>query len=151
MNIYTSYFGNVKKIREQIPDMCLVSVAGKTPSWFLDMSNHYSYKALAPKYLWWREWHDRFSDDLESAKSIEFYGLKYCNTVLNNLNANAIKNEMRRLSNDNDVCLLCYETPEKFCHRHLICNWLNENGIECKELEIEEYLERKKRYDQERR
>lgn len=144
MNIYTSYFDNAKKIREQIPNMCLISVAGKTPSWFFDMPNCYSCKLLAPKYVWWKEWHDKFNDDLESAKSIEFYGSKYCDTVLNNLNTDAIKNEMKRLSRGNDVCLMCYETPEKFCHRHLICNWLKENGIDCKELEIDEYLEEKK-------
>lgn len=37
-------------------------------------------------------------------------------------------------SDNHDVCLLCYETPEKFCHRHLVCNWLNDHGIECREL-----------------
>ena len=26
-----------------------------------------------------------------------------------------------------NVTLLCYETPEKFCHRHLVAEWLN-NG-----------------------
>lgn len=146
MKIYTSYFGNLKKIRQHIPNMCCISIAGKTPRWFFDIPNCYSYKLLAPKYVWWKEWHDRFSDDPDSAKSIEFYCSKYCDTVLDKLNADAIRNEIERLSYGNDVCLMCYETPEKFCHRHLICNWLKENGIGCVELEIEEYLEGKKRH-----
>ena len=25
-----------------------------------------------------------------------------------------------------DIILLCYETPEKFCHRHSVAKWLNE-------------------------
>lgn len=147
MKIYTSYFDNVKKIREQIPDMCLVSVAGKTPKWVFDTPNCYSYKSLAPKYEWWKEWHDKFSDDPESVKSIEFYGSKYCDTVLGKLNADAVRNELERLAYGADVCLLCYETPEKFCHRHLICNWLKENNIDCMELDVDEYLMGKKIYD----
>ena len=34
---------------------------------------------------------------------------------------------------DNSI-LLCYEKPDKFCHRHIVRNWLNENGILCSEL-----------------
>lgn len=29
---------------------------------------------------------------------------------------------------------LCYEKPSDHCHRHLIRDWLNQNGVECKEL-----------------
>lgn len=32
--IYTSYFGNVKKILEEVPDAGIISIAGKTPDWF---------------------------------------------------------------------------------------------------------------------
>ena len=32
--IYTSYFGNIKKILEEVPDAGLISIAGKTPDWF---------------------------------------------------------------------------------------------------------------------
>lgn len=32
--IYTSYFGNAKKILEEVPDAGLISIACKTPTWF---------------------------------------------------------------------------------------------------------------------
>lgn len=28
---------------------------------------------------------------------------------------------------------LCYETPEKFCHRHIFAEWLSANGLQCEE------------------
>ena len=42
-----------------------------------------------------------------------------------------------------DGCvLLCYERADKFCHRHVVQRWLDENGIACEELVV--------RYAQER-
>jgi hypothetical protein len=35
-----------------------------------------------------------------------------------------------------EICLLCYEKPSDFCHRHLVADWLNENGYDVKELEL---------------
>lgn len=32
-----------------------------------------------------------------------------------------------------DICLVCYEKPCDFCHRHLVADWLNEHGFKCKE------------------
>lgn len=32
-----------------------------------------------------------------------------------------------------NIVLLCYEKPTDFCHRHLVAQWLIENGFECKE------------------
>ena len=28
-----------------------------------------------------------------------------------------------------DIVLLCYEKPDEFCHRHLVAEWFNRNGI----------------------
>ena len=33
----------------------------------------------------------------------------------------------------NSIVLICYEKPDDFCHRHLVANWFNENGVNCKE------------------
>jgi len=30
--------------------------------------------------------------------------------------------------------LLCYEKVPLFCHRHLVSDWLNQNGFECEEV-----------------
>ena len=31
------------------------------------------------------------------------------------------------------IALICYEKPTDFCHRHLVADWLNNNGIKCEE------------------
>lgn len=134
MNIYTSYFGNIKKIQAQYPEMCLVSIAGKTPTWFYDISKCYSYRPLAPKYDWWKEWHDKFADNLSSVESIAFYKSKYESTVLDKLNCFAIIHDLERIANGNDICLLCYEKPPSFCHRDLVSTWLNQHDFRCTEL-----------------
>ena len=36
-----------------------------------------------------------------------------------------------------EIALICYEKPSDFCHRHLVADWFNKNGIECKEWENE--------------
>ena len=36
-------------------------------------------------------------------------------------------------SSEFHVALVCYETPEKFCHRHLVSKWLQDNNIDCAE------------------
>jgi hypothetical protein len=28
---------------------------------------------------------------------------------------------------------MCYEKPGSFCHRHLVAEWLRENGFDCRE------------------
>lgn len=36
-------------------------------------------------------------------------------------------------ANDKHICLICYEKPADFCHRHLVAKWLNDNNFKCKE------------------
>lgn len=41
--------------------------------------------------------------------------------------------EIKKLAGDSNAYLLCYEAPEKFCHRHMLATWLNlkaEAGVE---------------------
>ena len=132
--IYTSYFGNIQKIAKICPNMCFVSIAGKSPDWF----DGIRYKPLMPIYSWWREWHDMFINDLESDYSRSWYIKKYVNTVLSKLKPYDIKNELTMLVNSNNIVLLCYETPEKFCHRHIVADWFNANGIKCIEWKNED-------------
>ena len=44
--IYTSYFGNVKKILEEVQDAGLISIASKTPDWF----KGWKFNPLVPHY-----------------------------------------------------------------------------------------------------
>jgi len=62
--------------------------------------------------------------------------------VLDKLNATDVVLDFSRLSYDynigkKDVCLICYEKPSDFCHRHLVAEWLNKNGFRCEEWNYE--------------
>lgn len=130
--IYTSYFGNLRNIR---PDIVCYSIAGKTPEWYEQINDgrHWCYPALAPKLIWWKEWHVKFSNDLDSPASREWYADRYRATVLDGINASALVRVLQDHDPSKDICLLCYETPAKFCHRQIVREWLNSNGIECAE------------------
>lgn len=133
--IYTSYFSKVKALYGQNPNLVFISIAGKTPNWFDNsLIDVLRYSKLAPKYEWWRVWHEKFKDNLESDESMNWYIKKYYETILNQLNPIFVQRDLLDLSNRKDVVLLCYETPEKFCHRQIVMNWFNSAEINCKEI-----------------
>jgi len=132
--ICTSYFSNVPAIQRKLPNVVFIGIAGKTLDGFI------KYSPLAPKYEWWKEWHDKFSGHYESKASKEWYTKKYYETVLDKLDPFTVRGDLYKLSSHNDVCMLCYETPEKFCHRHLVAEWLTKNGITVKEVCDDEEL-----------
>jgi len=139
--IYTSYFSNVKYIAGKKPDLVFVSIAGKTPDWFNDsILEVHKFKDLMPKYEWWKIWHEKFKDNYESEESKRWYEEKYIETVLSKLSPNDVQFKLYEVSKRKDVVLLCYETPEKFCHRHLVAKWFSENGILCREISSEDLI-----------
>lgn len=130
---YTSYFGNIKCIKQFDENAVLVSIAGKTPDWFfpkLGLKMH----EFAPQWSWWKEWHDRFNSNLDSVESKQWYIREYESNVLSRLNAGKTIEKMKKMSSGNNIFLLCYETPEKFCHRHLVAKWLQDAGVEATEF-----------------
>jgi len=127
--IYTSYFGNIKKILKSCPDAGLISIAGRTPEWF----DGKKFKDLMPHYDWWKEWHDMFADNLELNVSKKWYSDKYYSTVLSNLDPLEIARKLKILVDWRPTFILCYETPEKFCHRHIVADWFNKYHIPCEE------------------
>ena len=112
--IYTGRFAEVANYERFgfIP----VSIAGKAPPYYHGIE----FKTLAPKYVWWQEWHDK-------KLSNEWYREQYQKTVLDKLNPKVIANRLNQFGDN--VILLCYEKPEEFCHRQLVANWLRQGGI----------------------
>ena len=101
--IHTSYFSFVKNISPQL----LVAISGGVPDGFLGSR----YPSLAPKYNWWKQWRD-------NKLSNEWYADKYYETVLDKLDPVMVAQEL-----DGKI-LLCWESPDKFCHRQLVADWL---------------------------
>lgn len=117
MRIWTSYFGNTK-LPSGLPK---ISIAGGPPTGWREGGN-LEYRRLAPKYDWWRQWH-------EQKLSVSWYIERYNSTVLSKLNVPDVVSELVALAGGSDeLCLLCYEKPSEswFCHRQLVRGWIND-------------------------
>ena len=123
--IYTSYFAKLKSLPEHVVP---ISICGKAPDWYKGLQ----YKKLAPKYDFFMKWKENHDND--------YYIKCFNEQVLDKLNYNDVIKELlvlvgnfKGLNYCPDICLICYEKPSDFCHRHLVANWLNKHGYECKE------------------
>lgn len=118
MEIYTSYYGNLKKLSRD--NIIPVGISLGIPKWFNGNNLHY----LAPTYAILR---------LETE---EEYTPAYL-SHLEKVDLNRLREDLAILSNNEggkDIALLCYEKPGEFCHRRLFAKWLNEKtGYEVKE------------------
>lgn len=118
--LYTSYFGNLKNIPD---DITPIAICLKVP----DSFHGAVYKKLAPTPGILERWKKNCDEDE--------YREDYNKWILSHINASEVINDIKGMSNDKDVVLLCYEKPHDFCHRHLVAEWLQENGYP-----IEEYI-----------
>lgn len=122
MNIYTSYFAQIRNFPE---DFTPVAICGGIPDWYKGIWT----KQVAPKWGFFNEWKKNHDNN--------FYIEHFNNEVLANLTADDfIRNLIAMTNNASNIVLLCYEKPTDFCHRHLVADWINKNntiGIEVKE------------------
>lgn len=130
--IYTSYFAKLKSLPDNIIP---ISICGRAPDWYKGLQ----YKKLAPKYDFFMKWKENHDND--------YYIKCFNEQVLDKLKAEQVVKELDSLllnqtttvdySGDLKevprIALICYEKPSDFCHRHLVADWLNNNGFECKE------------------
>ena len=121
--IYTSYFAKLKSLPDNIVP---ISICGKAPNWYKGLQ----YKKLAPKIQFFMKWKENHDND--------YYIKCFTEQVLDKLNATDVVLDLYKLSygfitGKYDICLICYEKPQDFCHRHLVADWLNKNGFNCEE------------------
>ena len=121
---YTSYYGNMNKIDRT--KYTLASISFQKPD-FCD-ENVLDCSFLGP----WKDLLDGYKNGTISEK-------EYAEQYLDNL-----KRAWPGLSNwflinnaSKDIVFLCYEKPSEFCHRHLLAQFLEEQGFECKELQLD--------------
>lgn len=120
MEIFTSYFGNHRNYKNPI------AICGKSPAYY----SGFEYKKLAPKYDFFKSWKDGLITNDE-------YVIEYKKTVLDCLDVNRVVEELKSFyPDDQDITLVCYEKPSDFCHRHLVADWLNQNGYPTREVSI---------------
>ena len=120
MKIYTSYFGNLKKLGAD--KIMPIGVALYTPKWYSGPE----MKVLAPRgYM------------LAKSISEQQYTEMYTSQVLAGLNPRHIYTTIEQMSGGRDCALLCYEKPGDFCHRRLIADWLQKSlGITVDEYQV---------------
>lgn len=111
--IYTSSYGNYKRWPKTHRPIC---ISRWPPTWFRGELN----MLLAPsKELLW---------EMKNGKiSVYDYTIRF-NQQLAALDPKLIMNDIQ------NGLLLCYETKKDFCHRHLVADWLNMNGILTEEV-----------------
>ena len=122
--IYTSYFAKLKELEKN--NIIPIAICAKTPDWYKGLQ----YKKLAPKYGFFMEWKKNHDND--------YYIEHFQSEVLDQLNATEVILDFSRLIysfniGENNIALICYEKPSDFCHRHLVAEWLNQNGFKCEE------------------
>ena len=122
--IYTSYFAKLKELENH--NIIPISICAKAPDWYKGLQ----YKKLAPKYGFFMEWKKNHDND--------YYIEHFKTEVLDKLDAADVILDFSRLIysfniGESDICLICYEKPSDFCHRHLVAEWLNQNGFKCEE------------------
>lgn len=123
--MYTGYYSQLKKYLAD--GLYPVSIAGKCPDWY----HGAEYKKLAPKWEFFNEWKNG------SHKGDNDYYIKHFNEeVLDKLRAEDVINDLKQFGLLQNIILLCYEKPTDFCHRHLVADWLNKNGLYVQEYSL---------------
>ena len=118
--IYTSYFANIKHLPL---DLKPISIAAKTPA----AIKIPQFKLFSPSF-----------DILMNYKSdgdTEKYKQRFMKEILEKQSPVDVVLMLNILSAGKTPCLVCYEKPEDFCHRHLVAEWLKESGFQCEEYE----------------
>lgn len=119
---YTSYYAKINKIDRSM--YTLAAISYRKPDFCDESVLDCSF--LGP----WKDLLDGYKNGTISEK-------EYTDQYLENLRrcwpgisswflANAAKN----------IVFLCYEKPSSFCHRHLLAQFLEEQGFDCKELSL---------------
>lgn len=118
MRIYTSYFGNIKKLQQA--GIKVIGISLYPPRWF----NGISLKQVAPTK----------SILFANGQTQEEYTRRYRSEVLSQQDMQQFLKTVEQASGGQDVALCCYEKPEDFCHRHILADWIKEKlGIEISE------------------
>jgi len=120
MQFFTSYFGKVNQIKQERPDMIFISISRWDRRW-----KGWKLKSLAPS-----------EDLLRKYKKGLCTKEEYTDIYIKQLDVHCPSYYYTHLYEkfgNKDICFLCYERPDQFCHRHIVADWFTEYGFKCKE------------------
>ena len=123
--IYTTYFAKLKSLPK---DITPITICAKSPPGYIGPS----YRALAPQY----GFYSKYKDDGDES----YFTLCYKDQILRNLNPTRVVADLYYQAGksycDGDIALVCYEKSTDFCHRHIVAEWLRDNGFQCEEFDF---------------
>ncbi|MDD2300732.1 MAG: hypothetical protein PHU69_13980 [Fermentimonas sp.] len=125
MEIYTSYYGNIRKLRNN--SIIPVGISLGIPKWF--RGNNLRYLAPTYKILQLETQEEYIPAYIKLLESMDMERFRFDLTVIS------------ESEGGNDIALLCYEKPGDFCHRRIFADWMKEKtGYDIKEYG---YIEKK--------
>ena len=117
--LYTGYFA---KVREYLKHgLAPVNIALYPPK-------DYAFRACSSLYPP-RDLLSHYKQRQDEA----YFRKAYFQDVLNKLHPETVYKQLTRHGELKSI-LLCYESPEKFCHRHLIAEWFSHSGYPVSEF-----------------
>ena len=112
MKLYTSYYAKSGKHPKA------VGISGTAPPFYKGKR----CTKLAPNWDLFNQWKATGDNDT--------YIKRFENEILNKLDPHKVLSEL-----GDGAVLLCYETSDKFCHRHLVAKWLMQHtDVEISEI-----------------
>ena len=120
MKYYTSYFANIKKLPK---DVVPVAICGKAPEGYTGLQ----YRKLAPSWSIYSDWKYNHHDNA-------IYTDRFYREILGKLDQLTVEQELLNRTEGKPFCLICYEKPGDFCHRHLVADWMKSIGINIEEF-----------------
>lgn len=149
MKFYTSYYANFKNI--PITHMC-IGISSFCPNGFLNDNGTSVYKNflwnkgnfLSPsRELLFDKKSGFINEDAYERRYVEELTNKFSKIIdpLTNKPYESFKDWVDTLIEEFDdydaITFLCYEAPDKFCHRHILSKFLtNVCNIQCYEIEV---------------
>ena len=118
--IYTGYYSKIKEYADS--GLTLLSISRTKPEF---AKSCIDIPQLFPsnKILW----------DYKKGKIDE---MEYTSKYLDQLNELGVDRIIKMIQIfGNNVVLLCWESPEKFCHRHILADYINKNS----NINVEEF------------
>lgn len=114
--IYTGYFSKIEQYKK-IGLNC-IAISRTIPKWVYDKYNIRRILNMAPT--------DKMLYSTPKLSNSEFIDT-YNKEILSNLDVHYFAERYQ------DCILLCWESPNKFCHRQLVAQWFMTNGYNCVE------------------
>ena len=122
MKIYTSYYGNNRKLL--LNKILPVAISNSVPKWFRPAK----LKNLVPPWV--------IVSKSRAGKITDLQFKEEYLKQLNALNPSEVIQALEEIGKGNDIALLCYEKDPAECHRKIVAEWINQKtGIKVEEFQ----------------